>query len=111
MKAILLLIFCMSFLLGLAFLINKLLEFYDNKILKLKKFSDYDEFCKLPIFKKGYICMDSPNSIWFFSCKPRADRNGYWNTRTGKCFLIQEFFEIDTTGINPRESLRKVGGK
>ena len=75
----------------------------------------YDEFCKLPIFKKGYVCFDKGDkSFYFYKNEPKYYDFGClacWVSK-GRCYGIQaDFLSVDRRGIKPEKSLRKVGGK
>ena len=73
----------------------------------------YDDFCKLPIFKEGYIAIDDDYSVWWYCEKPLYDeREGVW-THFGTLAKNLDSFPVDVSieGIKPKESLRKVGGK
>ena len=71
----------------------------------------YDDFCKLPIFKKGYIALDDDDSVWWYSEKPLYDVDVEWY-KGGKAERIDCLcFKFNTKGIKPEESLRKVGGE
>ncbi len=74
----------------------------------------YDDFCKLPIFKKGWIALDSTNnSIYFYGTKPKWYK--YYGTWSGNSSFVYEidtnFWRVDLKGVKAEESLRKVGGK
>ena len=73
----------------------------------------YDEFCKLPIFKKGYIAIDDDDSVWWYCERPLYDDvECVWTCMGEKAERIDGLcFKVDTKGIKPEESLRKVGGK
>ena len=73
----------------------------------------YDDFCKLPIFKKGYIAIDDDNSIWWYSEKPLYDkREGGWAYILTIAKRLDYFpIDVSTEGIKPEESLREVDGK
>lgn len=72
----------------------------------------YDEFVKLPIFKRGWIVFEY-NSIYFFGLKPKWSKKHYcWYERKYSNYRIDtNFYRVDCTGIKPAESLRKVGAK
>lgn len=73
----------------------------------------YDDFAKLPIFKKGWIALDlKNNSVYFYGTKPKWYKDyGTWRGN-GSCTIINtNFWLVDCTGIKPEDSLRKVGGK
>lgn len=72
----------------------------------------YDDFCKLPIFKKGYVAMNGTKTIiWWHSEKPEYDGFCWYGGQKMKTLDFPDSggFDIDTTGIDPAKSLREVG--
>ena len=70
----------------------------------------YDDFAKLPIFKKGWICLHGINGIMWFKNKPKYNKRwGWWYDGYNVC--LDGIFDVDLKGVKPEESLRKVGGK
>lgn len=75
----------------------------------------YDEFVKLPIFKKGWICYEEIiNMISWYENKPKYD-DGFWWKQDGIGFNIampnKQELVLDMTGINTKNSLREVGNE
>ena len=70
----------------------------------------YDDFCKLPIFKKGYVCFNKGDkSFYFYRREPKYYDYLGW---VGKYREIKtNFLRVDRRGIKPEKSLRKVGGE
>lgn len=71
---------------------------------------DYEEFVKLPIFKKGWICFDHNKYLLWFKNKPRFTvRWGWWSD--GDNIVLDGIFDFKAKGIKEEDSLRKVGRK
>lgn len=70
----------------------------------------YDDFSKMAIFKKGWICLHGINGIMWFKNKPKYNKRwGWWYDGYNVC--LDGIFDVDLKGVKAEESLRKVGGK
>lgn len=72
----------------------------------------YDEFVKLPIFKKGFICYEEiTNMIFWYENKPKFE-DSFWLKQDGNGFIVampdKQELVLDMTGINTKNSLREV---
>lgn len=71
----------------------------------------YDEFCKLPIFKKGYVCFNRSDECFYFHKKePKYYYLFGWVSKGYWCEIDNDSLRVDRRGIKPEKSLRRVGG-
>ena len=73
----------------------------------------YDDFCKQKNhFEEGWLCFNEPHYFLWFKHKPRyLYSKGVWWCDEGPSdtYWTDCLLTVDCKGINPNESLRKVG--